>query len=64
MSYEVMNISRSTIHENLDTKNVQGKREVLSVGVRKKITLTDQQWASNSVQRHILRKRLRSKKLS
>ena len=63
MAYEVTNVSRSPIYENLDTKDVNGKREVLNVGVRRTITLTDPQWASNAVQRHIKRKRLRSKKV-
>jgi hypothetical protein len=63
MAYEITNVSRGLLYENLDTKDADGKREVLNVGVRKTVTLTDQQWASNSVQRHILRKRLRSKKV-
>ncbi len=63
MAYEVINISRSLLYENLDTKDANGNREVLNVPVRKTVTLTDQQWASNAVQRHIKRKRLRSKKV-
>jgi hypothetical protein len=63
MAYEITNVSRGPLYENLDTKDAQGKREVLSVPVRKTITLTDPQWASNAVQRHIKRKRLRSKKV-
>lgn len=62
MAYEVTNVTRGLIYENLDTKGVDGKLEVLSLGVRKKATLTDAQWGSASVQRHIQRKRLRSKK--
>ena len=63
MPYEITNVSRAPLYENLDTKNVSGKLEVLSVPVRKTVTLSDQQWASNAVQRHIKRKRLRSKKV-
>jgi hypothetical protein len=62
MAYEVTNVTRGMIYENLATKGVDGKLEVLALGVRKKVTLTDAQWASPSVQRHIQRKRLRSKK--
>jgi len=62
MAYEVTNVTRGMIYENLDTKGVDGKLEVLSLGVRKMTTLSDGQWASASVQRHIQRKRLRSKK--
>jgi hypothetical protein len=62
MSYEVQNVTRSLLYENLDTTDAQGKKEILNLGVRKRMTLTDAQWASNSVQRHIARKRLRSKK--
>lgn len=61
MAHEITNVSRSLLYENLDTKDVNGKREVLNLGVRKKVTLTDAQWNSASVQRHITRKRLRSK---
>ncbi|MDX1643441.1 MAG: hypothetical protein R3244_03680 [Thermoanaerobaculia bacterium] len=64
MAYEVTNVSRGPLYENLDTKDVQGNLEVLNLGVRQKATLTDKQWASASVQRHIRRKRLRSRKLS
>ena len=63
MAYKITNVSRGLLYENLDTKDVNGKLEVLNVGVRKTVTLSDQQWASNAVQRHILRKRLRSKKV-
>ena len=63
MPYEIENVSRSMIYENLDTKDSSGKKEVLSVGVRAKVVLTDLQWASHSVQRHIARSRLRSKKM-
>lgn len=64
MAYEVTNVSRGPIIENLATKGADGKLEVLNLGVRKKTTLTDAQWASPAVQRHIQRKRLRSKKSS
>jgi len=63
MPYQVTNISRTPIYENLDTKDVNGKREVLNVGVRKTVTLTDTQWGSFAVQRHIQKKRLRSKQV-
>jgi len=62
MPYEVTNVTRGPLYENLDTKDVNGKLEVLNLGVRKKATLTDTHWGSASVQRHIQRKRLRSKK--
>jgi len=64
MAYEVENVSRSLIYENLDTKDANGKLEVLNVGVRTKAVLSDLQWASHAVQRHIARNRLRSKKTS
>ena len=60
MAYEVTNVSRSLLYENLDTQDVNGRREILNLGVRKKVTLTDAQWNSAAVQRHIARKRLRS----
>jgi len=61
MAYQIENISRTPIHENLDTKNVRGALEVLSIGVRERKTLTDAQWASKSVQAHIRQGRIRSK---
>ncbi len=62
MSYEVLNVSKTTIHENLDTK-IKGRLETFVLGPRKKAVLTDAQFASRRVQRHVLKKRLRAKKL-
>lgn len=64
MAYEVTNVSRSLIYDNLDTKGPDGKPEVLAIKVREKRTLTDQQWASRNVQKHVKRGRLRSRAVS
>jgi hypothetical protein len=63
VSYEVLNVSKTTIHENLDSKNKKGKLDTFVLGPRKKAVLTDAQFASRRVQRHVLKKRLRAKKL-
>lgn len=64
MSYEVTNVSKGSIMENLDTQDAKGKLETLSLGPRDKVTLTDAQFASRRVQRHVLYKRLRVRKLA
>lgn len=64
VSYEVMNVSKGTIHENLDTQDDNGKIEVFSLAPRAKTTLTDDQFASRRIQRHVLKKRLRARKVA
>lgn len=63
MSYEITNISRIPLYEDLETKDVHGKRQQLILGVRQKAVLSDDQWKSHSVQTHLKKKRLRSKKV-
>ena len=63
MAYQVTNIGKVLIYENLDTPDAVGKPEVFSLGVRETKTISDEQWASRAVQRHLTRKRLRSKKV-
>ncbi len=59
-SYKVKNISRILLYENLDTKDVDGKREVFALRRRETKTITDAQWQSRSIQRNIKKGRLRS----
>jgi len=59
-SYQIKNISRVLIYENLDTTS-GGKREVLRLSRRESKVLTEAQWNSRSVQKHIAKGRLRSK---
>ena len=59
-NYTVKNISRSWIYAELDTKDGGGKLEILALGRRKSQTLTQAQWDSKAVQKHIKRNRLRS----
>jgi hypothetical protein len=61
MAYEVENVTRTPLVENLDTKTVEGKLEVLHLGPRAKVTLTDAQWASRCVQKLKQAGRLRSR---
>ena len=61
--YEVKNVSRGPIHENLDTKDKHMKVEALHLGPQKSKQLTEKQWASRAVQKHITRGRRRSKKV-
>lgn len=60
MAYKVKNISTGFLYENLDTKDADGKREVLSLKKREEKTLSDEQWASVAVQKHIKKGRIRS----
>lgn len=60
MAYTVTNVTRTLIHDNLDTV-VGGQREVFQIGARQTVVLTNAQWGSRNVQRHIAHKRLRSK---
>ena len=60
-SYEVKNISKILIYEDLETKDVHGKQEVLRLRRRELTTLTEAQWNSHAVQKHITKGRLRSK---
>jgi len=64
VAYEILNVTRAMIYENLDTKDVNGKQELLCLPVREKKTLSDAQWASVAVQKHLRKKRIRSKKVS
>lgn len=63
MGYEVTNASKGPIRENLDTKDAQGNFETFILGPREKVVLTDEQFASRRVQRHVLHQRLRVRKI-
>jgi hypothetical protein len=62
-SYEVKNISRILIYEDLDTTDGSGAKEVLRLRKRESATLTQAQWQSASVQKHINKGRLRSRQV-
>ena len=57
--YEVYNVSKTLIHENLDTKDAKGRLEVLTVPPMSRVNLTEAQFRSSNVQAFIRRKRLR-----
>lgn len=59
MSYKITNISRGPIHENLDTKDANGNLEVFSLGPRETTELSNEQFASRRVQKHVQKKRLK-----
>lgn len=63
MGYEVTNVSKGSINDNLDTQDSKGNFETFTLGPREKVILTDDQFASRRVQRHVLHKRLRVKKV-
>lgn len=60
MAYRIKNISSGMIYEDLDTKGPDGRRENLSIKPRASAVLTEAQWNSRAVQKHILKGRLRS----
>jgi len=60
--YRVQNVSRNPVYENLDTKGVDGKLELLTLDIRESKVLTQAQWDSVVVQKMIRRKWLRSRK--
>jgi hypothetical protein len=59
VNYEVRNVSRYVINDNLDTSDGNGKLEVLNLDPRATKTLTKAQFQSRRVQRHLTKKRLR-----
>ena len=65
MAYEIKNVSRQAIYEDLETYDQEGKRDTLRLAVREKTILTDAQFQSRRVQRHLNSrpKRLRARKL-
>jgi hypothetical protein len=60
MAHQVTNVSPTLLQDNLDTV-VGGKRETFVLGSRRSVVLTDTQWGSRNIQRHLAHKRLRSK---
>lgn len=65
MGYDVTNVSRSSIGpENLDTADANGKLETFSIAAKATASLTDEQYSSKRVQRHVQMGRLRARKTS
>lgn len=60
MPYVVKNNSRGPIHEDLDTVGANGKRETLHLKVRESKQLSNEQYNSRSVQKHVREGRLRA----
>ena len=58
--HKIKNISRILIYEGLDTKNLQGQQEVLTLTRRESKTISDAQWDSRAVQKLIKRGLIRS----
>lgn len=64
MSYKITNVSRGPIYENLDTKDGNGNLEVFSLGPRETTELSNEQFESRRVQKHVEKKRLKVQKIA
>lgn len=62
--YEVTNVSRNLIHDDLPLKDAHGKPVVLTLGIRQRTTLSEAAVQTPVVQRHLQRKRIRVRKIS
>lgn len=64
MGYKITNISKTMIHDNLDTRDGDGDLGVFALGPRESVEVTDAQFESRRLQKHLKLKRLKAQKIA